>query len=283
VLSKAVQTLEDLDEAAEVYAAEHPEAHPMGLPSAAERAEVIRAAVAEVQRQNAAWTRAKLEFELYRQMPVLPRWANWGRYLADMADDALAGRAEDVNVIQIAPVPDVVDVSRLGFRKDGASIYRPPGEARYVTIEHLDREKWLLSTARAEVAQRVSAETAARALAETGLDIDQRGAALGLLTSQRAVSVLVAPAGTGKTYTMAQFAQVWTEQTGARVIGLTMSENAARVMAGEGMTEAHNIARFFARRQPVYEGDVLVVDEASQISTSDRPGLRTWLTGLGRG
>jgi hypothetical protein len=282
------QELASLDEAVEVYALEHPKARPVDMPGEAERAQAIRAAVAEVQRQNAACTRAKLEWELYRQMPVLPADADWGAYLAAMADDALAGRAEDVNVIQIAPVPDVVDVSRLGFRKDGASIYRPPGKARYVTIEHLDREEWLLSTSKAAVAQRVTAETAARALAETGLDIDQRAAARGLLTSQHVVSVLVAPAGTGKTYTMAQFAQVWTEQTGGRVIGLTLSENAARVMAGEGMTEAHNIARFFAHGVRVGQGDVLVVDEASQVSTADlaritnlayRTGARVILTG----
>ncbi len=124
------------------------------LPGEAERAEIIRAAVAEVQRQNAAWTRAKLEWELYRQLPVLPAARRLGRYLAEMADDALAGRAEGVNVLQIAPVPDVVDVSRLGFRKDGASIYRPPGEARYVTAEHLDLEEWLLSAVKGGRASR---------------------------------------------------------------------------------------------------------------------------------
>jgi conjugative relaxase-like TrwC/TraI family protein len=284
-----VQALEGLTGEIEAYAAAHPESHPMGLPPAAERAEVMRAAVAEVQRQNAAWTRAKLEWELLRQLPVLPRWASWGRYLSDMADDILAGRAEGANVIQIAPVPDVVDISRLGFRKDGASIYRPPGEARWVTGEHLDLEEWLLSTSKAAAAlQRVSAAAAAAALDGTTLDYDQRAAALGLLTSQRAVSVLVAPAGTGKTYTMAQFARVWTEHTSGRVIGLTASENAARVMAGEGMSEAHNIARFFTSRQPVHEGDVLVVDEASQVSTTDlarivnlayRAGARVILTG----
>ena len=87
---------------------------------------------------------------------------------------------------------------------------------------------------------------------------------------------------------MAQFARAWTEQTGARVVGLSAAENAARVMAGEGMSEAHNIARFFARRQPVRQGDVLVVDEASQVSTADlarivnlayRAGARVILTG----
>jgi conjugative relaxase-like TrwC/TraI family protein len=283
-----VQGLGGLGEAIEVYAVEHPEARPGEMPGEAERAEVMRAAVAEVQRQNAAWTRAKLEWELYRQVPVLPAYADWGRYLSEMADDILGGRAEGVNVIQIAPVPDVVDVSRLGFRKDGASIYRPPGEARYVTAEHLDLEEWLLSTSKAAAVQWVSAEAAARGLAHSGLDIDQQAAARGLLTSQRAVSVLVAPAGTGKTYTMAQFARVWTEETGARVVGLTLSENAARVMAGEGMSEAYNIARFFASAVPVRAGDVLVVDEASQVSTADlarivnlayRAGARVILTG----
>ena len=43
----------------------------------------------------------------------------------------MSGRAEGVNVLQIAPVPDVIDVTRLGLRKDGTSIYRPPGEERF--------------------------------------------------------------------------------------------------------------------------------------------------------
>jgi conjugative relaxase-like TrwC/TraI family protein len=283
-----VQALEGLTGEIEAHAAAHPASRPARLPAADERAEIMRAAVAEVQRQNAVWTRAKLEWELQRQVPVLPAWANWGRYLSAMADDILAGRAEGASVIQVAPSPDVIDVAPLGLRKDGASIYRPPGEARWVTATHLDLEEWLLSTSKAATLQRVSAAAAAEALDSTTLDYDQRAAALGLLTSQRAVSVLVAPAGTGKTYTMAQFAQVWTALAGGRVIGLTMSENASRVMAGEGMSEAHNIARFFARRIQVSAGDVLVVDEASQVSTTDlarivnlayRAGARVILTG----
>ena len=94
---------------------------------------VIRKAVAEVQRQNAAWTRAQLEWELYRQVPVLPASADWCEYLDAMADDAVSGRVPDVNVIRIAPVPDVVDVSSLDHRLDGTSVYRPPGEAKFVT------------------------------------------------------------------------------------------------------------------------------------------------------
>ncbi|MGH3184188.1 MAG: ATP-dependent DNA helicase, partial [Streptosporangiaceae bacterium] len=100
----------------------------------------------------------------------------------------------------------------------------------------------------------------------------------GFLTSRRLVNCLVAPAGTGKTRAMAAFSYAWIAETGCRVIGLTTSENAARVLAGEGMTETYNIARFLGKLKdsdqirphvPVHEGDVVVVDEATQVSTAD--------------
>lgn len=283
-----VQALESLHEDIAAYAAEHPEALPSEMPTAGEREEIARAAVAEVQRQNACWTRAKIEFELYRQMPVLPAGADWAGFLSGLADDILTGRMPGVTVLQIAPVPDVVDVSRLGFRKDGTSVYRKPGEARYVTAGHLDLEEWVLSHSKAAAPQLVTGEAAAAAIAASGLDYDQAAAAKGMLTSQQAVTSLIAPAGTGKTRTMAQFARAWTAETGCRVIGLTLSENAARVMATEGMAEAWNIAKFFANQVPVYRGDVLAVDEASQASTADlariinlarQAGARVILTG----
>ena len=124
------------------------------------------------------------------------------------------GRAEGVNVLQIAPVPDVIDVTRLGLRKDGTSIYRPPGEERFCTAEHRDHEQYLVDVAVLPVPQRVSAEAAAAALAGTDLDYSQREACLGLLTSGRLINCLVAPAGTGKTHVMAAFARVWAASSG---------------------------------------------------------------------
>ena len=133
------------------------------------------------------------------------------------------------------------------------------------------------------VPQRVTAEAAAAALAGTDLDYSQREACLGLLTSGRLINCLVAPAGTGKTHVMAAFARVWDEQRAGRVIGLTASTNAARVMADEAARagapmETFNIAQFLGKIKdssetrghvPVYPGDVLVVDEATQVSTED--------------
>ena len=130
-------------------------------------------------------------------------------YLNGLADEALSGRAEGVNVLQVAPAPDVIDISRLPFRKDGTSIYRAPYEERFCTAEHRDNEQFLVDVAVLPVPQRVSAETAAAALAGTDLDYSQREACLGLLTSGRLINCLVAPAGTGKTHVMAAFARVW--------------------------------------------------------------------------
>jgi hypothetical protein len=105
----------------------------------AERRSIIRQAVAAVQKANSSWTRSQLLFELGHALPALPADVDPEAYLNGLADEALSGWAEGVSVHQIAPVPDVIDVTRLGLRKDGTSIYHPPGEAKFVTSEHLDR------------------------------------------------------------------------------------------------------------------------------------------------
>ena len=99
-----------------------------------------------------------------------------------------------------------------------------------------------------------------------------------MLTAAAATTVLVAPAGAGKSHTMAEFARLWTTFTGRRVIGLTTSTNAARVLAHEGLAESYNIAEFLGKTEgsdelrrpvPLHQDDVLVLDEASQLSTAD--------------
>ena len=99
-----------------------------------------------------------------------------------------------------------------------------------------------------------------------------------MLTAATATTVLIAPAGAGKSHTMAEFARMWTSFTGRRVIGLTTSTNAARVLQHEGLAESYNIAEFLGKTEgtdelrrpvPLHRDDVLVLDEASQLSTTD--------------
>ena len=132
-------------------------------------------------------------------------------------------------------MPDVTDTARLGLRRDGASVYRPPGEERFVTKPHLDAEEWLVKRATARRPRLVTEAEADAALAGTDLDYQQREVVKGMLTSGVMAECLIAAAGTGKTHVMSAFAKAWAAITGGRVIGITLGENAARVMADEGM------------------------------------------------
>jgi hypothetical protein len=170
-------------------------------------------------------------------------------------------------------------VTSLGVRaSDGRSIYRPPNEERYCTLAHLDIEEQILTAAKRAVPQLVGEEQALAAAGRTGLSAEQRAAVVMMLTATAATTVLVAPAGAGKSHTMAGFARLWTTFTGRRVIGLTTSTNAARVLTHEGLAESYNIAQFLGKTEgtdelrrpiPLHQDDVLVLDEASQLSTVD--------------
>ena len=127
-------------------------------------------------------------------------------------------------------------------------------------------------------------------LSDAGLTDDQAQAAYGVLTSGRAIDILVGPAGTGKTRTVVKLAEAWRDAGVGRVIGLTTSTNAAHVLAAEGLTETHNFAAFLGRIKdsdqtrghlPVRPGDLLVVDEASMVPTADLAAVEEIATRIG--
>ena len=246
------------------------------LDDAAKRT-AARIAVAEVQKHHAVWSMAQLRFEVHRALPVLPSGADGEAVVTEVAQLAVSGRAGS-EVVQVM-APDIADVTGLGVRaSDGGSIYRPPNEERYCTLVHLDAEEQILAAAKRTVPQLVTHEAARAASGHAGLHGEQRDAVVTMLTAATATTVLIAPAGAGKTHTMAEFAQLWTTFTGRRVIGLTTSTNAARVLAHEGLAESYNIAEFLGKiegsdelRRPVslHRDDVLVLDEASQLDTAD--------------
>ena len=246
------------------------------LDDAAKRT-AARIAVAEVQIQHAVWSMAQLRFEVHRALPVLTPGADGEAVVTEVAKLAVSGRA-GTEVVQVA-APDPADVTSLGVRaSDGGSIYRPPNQGRYCTLAHLDTEEQILTAARRTLPQVVSREQARTAVERTGLNAEQRDAVVMMLTAAAATTVLVAPAGAGKSHTMAGFARLWTTLTGRRVIGLTTSTNAARVLQHEGLAESYNIAEFLGKTEgsdelrrpvPLHQDDVLVLDEASQLSTAD--------------
>ena len=273
---REVQALSAVHEQVAAFAAARAGRAPAVLDDAAKRT-AARIAVAEVQKLHAVWSMAQLRFEVHRALPVLEAGTDGQRVVDEVARLAVSGRA-GTDVVQIT-APDITDVTSLGVRaSDGGSIYRPPNQERYCTLAHLDTEEQILQAAKRTVPQLVSHEQARSAVLRTGLNAEQHDAAVMMLTAATATTVLVAPAGAGKSHTMAGFAQLWTTFTGRRVIGLTTSTNAARVLAHEGLAESYNIAQFLGKTEgsdelrrpvPLYRDDVLVLDEASQLSTAD--------------
>ena len=273
---REVRALSAVHEQVAQYAKERAAGAPAALDDAAKRT-ASRIAVAEVQRHHAVWSMAQLRFEVHRALPVLKPGADGEAVVTEVAKLAVSGRA-GAEVIQVT-VPDITDVTSLGVRaSDGGSIYRPPHEERYCTLAHLDTEEQILTAAKRTVPQLISAEQARAAVERTGLNGEQRDAVVMMLTAATATTVLIAPAGAGKSHTMAEFARLWTSFTGRRVIGLTTSTNAARVLQHEGLAESYNIAEFLGKTEgtselrrpvPLHQDDVLVLDEASQLSTAD--------------
>ena len=273
---REVQALSAVHQEVARFAAGHAGRAPAVLDDAAKRT-AARIAVAEVQQHHAVWSMAQLRFEVHRALPVLPPGTDAEAVIGEVAMLAVGGRA-GTEVIQIT-APDITDVTSLGVRaSDGGSIYRPPNEERYCTLAHLDTEQQILTAATRTVPQLVTAEQARAAAELAGLSAGQRDAVVMMLTAATATTALVAAAGAGKSHTMAGFARLWTTFTGRRVIGLATATNAARVLASEGLAESYNIAQFLGKIEgsdqlrrpvPLHENDVLVLDEASQLATTD--------------
>ena len=250
-------------------------ARPLEL-AAADKARAARIAVAEAQRQRSAWGISDLCLEIHRALPV-------GATPADITETAMLAISGTVGteVVQVSPAPDLMDVSSLGIRQsDGQSILRKPNTMRWSALSHLNLEEQVIGQARRPIRPLVTEQQVRAELDRHHQDLDreQHQAVISLLTADRAMALLTAPAGAGKTRTVAAAAKVWHALTGGRLIGLTLSENAARVMKAEGLPEAYNIASFLGKcrdsdrlRHPVRVGppDKLVIDEASQVGTAD--------------
>jgi hypothetical protein len=273
---REVQALSQVHGQAAQYAADHADRAAAVLDDAAKR-RAARIAVAEVQQHHAVWSMAQLRFEVHRALPVLPPNAAADAVITEVADLAVSGRVGTGVVCVTAP--DVTDVSSLGVRaSDGGSIYRPPHEGRYSTLDHLDTEERILAAAGQTVPQLVTELRAREAVTASGLNAEQAAAVVMMLTATTAGTALIAPAGAGKSHTMAAFAALWEMLAGRPVIGLATSTNAARVLANEGLAESYNIAEFLGKTEgsdelrrpvPVHAGDVLVIDEATQAGTAD--------------
>jgi conjugative relaxase-like TrwC/TraI family protein len=267
----------------------------------AELARAAQKAVALAQQEKSAWTRADVIKHLGR---VLPRTgmdpAAAAALLEDLTDRVLASQFEPVVCLE---APELAEVPASMRRADGRSVYQRHGGVRYAMHAQLAMEARMLAQARAGTAPKLAREQAAHALGadlarlesaltgaapdthaqptETGLREDQAAAALAALADGRLVSVINAPAGSGKTRVLAEAARIWAEAGLGPVIGVTPSQSARNTLAA-GVPVSYNAAQFLGhlpgRRGargpvPIGSGTLLVVDEASMLSGPDLADL----------
>jgi hypothetical protein len=271
-----------------------------GIPEP-ELARAAQRAVALAQQEKSTWTRADVIKYLGR---VLPRSgldpAAAAALLEDLADRALRSEFEPVTCLE---APEPADIPRSLVRVDGRSVYRRHGGTRYATRAQLVMEERMLTQARATGAPRMTRAQAARALGvdlaqldaalagradatqdtrtRTGLRTDQAAAALSVLTDGQRVSVINAPAGSGKTRVATELGRVWTAAGIGPVIGITASQSARNTLA-TGVPVSYNSAQFLGHllgrrgaRGPVETGQrpLLLVDEASTMPGPDLADL----------
>ncbi|HEX6514909.1 MAG TPA: MobF family relaxase [Nocardioidaceae bacterium] len=252
-----------------------------------DRPAVIAAAVADVQATRASWTRSELQQALNRHLPShlgLTESA-FETLLDELVDEAVApGNAAGVLLLT---APDAVTVpDALRRKSDGRSRWRPHRDERYATEAQIAAEERLARAAAAEGAPMVQAAELAQveaSLVEQGLGDDQRAAVLGILGSGRRGDVLIGPAGSGKSFTVAALAEQWREHVGGPVVGLATSQNAAQVLQEEGLTAA-NISRWLNAYEPdartgearatLPANALLVIDETGMSATDQLDRVR---------
>ncbi len=258
-------------------------------------------AVALAQQEKSTWTRADVIKYLGR---VLPRSgmnpAAAAALIEDLADRALRSEFEPVTCLE---APEPVAVPRSLLRADGRSVYQRHGGIRYATRAQLVMEERMLTQARASGAPRLTRTQAARALGadpaqlddaltgrahdthaphtRTGLRADQAAAVLSVLTDGKRVSVINAPAGSGKTHVLTQADKAWAAEELGPVVGITAAQSARNTLAA-GIPVSYNSAQFLGHlpgrrgaRGPVETGPgpLLLVDEASTMPGPDLADL----------
>ena len=271
------------------------------VPTELELSRAAQKAVALAQQEKSTWTRADVIKYLGR---VLPRSgmnpAAAAALLEDLADRALRSEFEPVVCLE---APEPAEVPRSLLRADGRSVYQRHGGTRYATRAQLAMEERMLTQAGASGAPRLTRTQAARALGtdparldaaltghahdadaprtQTGLREDQAAAALSVLTDGTRVSVINAPAGSGKTRVLTEVGKAWAAAGRGPVVGITAAQSARNTLAA-GVPVSYNSAQFLGHlpgrrgaRGPVETGPapLLLIDEASTMPGPDLADL----------
>ncbi len=243
-------------------------------------AEVLEA----LERGHSTWGRADVvEALAVRAAPSAADSAEAVRRLVEAATDELLAEPDVVclGAEGLATVPEVLR------RRDELSPTRRHGAARYSTWGALRAEQAILEvTEQGRDAQVgvVAGPIVEAAITEAGLGDDQAEAVRRLCQGGERVAVVVGPAGSGKSRSLAAARSAW-EAEGVPVRGVAPSAVAAGVLTEQAGIGSETLAKFLldAGRSggALGRGEVVVCDEASMVSTTDLAKLVELVEGAG--
>ncbi|MFG1995215.1 MobF family relaxase [Actinoplanes sp. NPDC048988] len=257
----------------------------------------VERAVDELSAERAVFSVDHLELAIGRQLHVNPtadRRSDW-RQVQRYAAQAIRARAGGLRVLT---PPALLEWGETLVRgSDRQSIYSRHRDLKLSTEPVLAAEKELIA-----YATRRGATAAPRALLDAVADrldlSEEKRAALHFAVGDtRRVTGIVGPAGTGKTY-LQRAVGVAARQAGVPVLGLTVGQNAAFVLADatrdadQPGIRTENIAMWLHAQDHPPEGTTpadwafqpgqwVIIDEASQASTLDLVRLSQLLAPVG--
>jgi conjugative relaxase-like TrwC/TraI family protein len=168
--------------------------------------------------------------------------------------------------------PDVIDTPAELQRRDGSSVYDQPERQRWALRATIDQEAWLLDVAAEPAGRTPERDVIETSIVAHDLGGDQADAVRELLGCERRIGLLVGPAGAGKTRALRAVVSAW-QHNGGEVLGLTVSQAAADVLAAEAQVRAENTAKWLHETRRGHwrlpSGALVLVDEASMVGTPD--------------
>jgi hypothetical protein len=211
--------------------------------------DVAAVVLEKVADKRATFTRANLFAETLRELHGV-RFAS-PRERISVAEKTATYAAE--LAVRLTPL-DLGIVPESMQRSDGSSKFRARDSELYATQDLLDAEARLLEAAAAfDAPAAPSSEDASATPTGAILSTEQQAAASAVVTSGRRLDLIVGPAGTGKSTTMAGVRAEWEAVYGSgSVIGLAPSAAAAEVLAAAVGVPTENTAKWIAehRRLP---------------------------------
>jgi conjugative relaxase-like TrwC/TraI family protein len=234
------------------------------------RRDLATVVVNTVAEERATFTRANLLAESARQLHGV-RFATPDDRIA-VVEHVATLAAE--RAVRLTP-PETVPLPEHLVRTDGSSRLRARNSEVYASQEVLDAETRLLDAGQAIDGPAVGEQVATRLgqlvapARDHLLTAEQAHAVAAVVTSGRALDVLVGPAGTGKSTVMAMVRAAWQAQYGpGTVVGLAPSAAAAEVLADAVGVPTENTAKWIAENQRSPERRKVVQEYAARLRSA---------------